>query len=113
MLPKLNRLSKKDISKLFAEGKGFRTSLVFIRTRHTQASIARFCILFTKNAKLTNVERNRIRRQAFTLIEKQLDRFEKGTDYGIMVSPTLALAKAEKRHETLQKVIETLTSHHV
>lgn len=112
MLPKLNRLSKKDISKLFAEGKGFRTPLVSIRTRHTQTPLTRFCILFTKTAKLNNVERNRIRRQAFTLIEKQLDRFEKGTDYGIMISPTLALASSEKRRETLQKVLETLTSPH-
>lgn len=110
MLPKLNRLSKKDIDILFKQGEGFRTPLVSIRTRPTKLSIARFCILFTKAAKLSSVERNAIRRQAYTMIREHLERFEKGRDYGIMISPALAHYESAKRREALGKTFITLTS---
>lgn len=108
MLPKIHRLSKKDIDILFKQGAGFRTPLVFIRKRHTQLPLARFCILFTKAAKLSSVERNALRRQAYTLIRGQLENFEKGLDYGIMISPTLANTPSAKRREHLQKALEVI-----
>lgn len=116
MLPKTHRLSKKDIDMLFEQGKGFRLPLIAVRVRHTKLPRARFCILFTKAAKLGSVERNQIRRQAYTILKKELHRFEKGRDYGIMISPTLANKPRDERRKgletSIQKTLEQLNPHH-
>ncbi len=110
MLPKLHRLSKKDIDILFKQGEGFRTPLASIRTRHTQLPLARFCILFTKAAKLGSIARNTVRRQAYTIIREHLGEFEKETDYGIMISPTLAHYAHGTRRDALKKILQTVAS---
>ncbi|MCX6733628.1 MAG: ribonuclease P protein component [Candidatus Peregrinibacteria bacterium] len=108
MLSKLNRLSTKEIDLLFKKGASFRTPLVTIRRRATDSSLARFAVMFAKGNKLNSVERNRLKRQVYSQIEKELPNYQTGADYGILLSTRLIGMKDEKRREELAPVLKHL-----
>ncbi len=108
MLPKLNRLSTKEIDLLFKKGATFRTPLAIIRRRVTDSTLARFAVMFAKNNKLSSVERNHIKRQVYTIIRKELEQYETGADYGILLSQRMITMKDDKRAEELSPILKHL-----
>ncbi len=112
MLAKDHRLSKKDIELLFKQGEGFRTPFVFFRTRPTNIPRARFCIIFTKTVKMTSIERNRIRRLTYGVLQKYLEKFRTHRDYAVTITPKLIEQPQKKRREILEQSLTPLLSLH-
>lgn len=108
MLAKRFRINKQDIDLLFKQGESIRTPFAIIRIRRTNVPTPRFCILFSKNIKVNNVERNRIRRHIYGRIEKHLEDFKAHRDYGIMVTPKLLDGTKKKQAEATEKIIAYL-----
>lgn len=108
MLPKLNRLSTKEIDLLFKKGGSFRTPLAILRRYATRMPLARFAVIFPKNNKLTSVTRNRIKRQVYAQIEQELEKYETGADYGILLSEKIIAMKSDQRREELSTILKHL-----
>lgn len=73
MLPKKNRLQKKkDFEKVFANGKGFRQDLLFLKAAKSGLETFRFGIIVSKKISKSAVKRNRVKRQLREIIRRQL-----------------------------------------
>ncbi len=108
MLSKLNRLSTKEIDLLFKKGASFRTPLATIRRRVNNISLAKFAVMFAKGNKLNSVERNRLKRQVYAQIEKDLPSYQTGADYGILLTGRLIAMDDKKREDELAHVLKHL-----
>lgn len=108
MLAKRLRLRKTDIDLLFKQGRSLVQTPITIRIRETDEPLARFCILFAKNVKAENVEKNRIRRQLYAQVRKNYKSLKPHMDYGMIVTPRLLSLPRKTRMEWVQKTIMTL-----
>lgn len=69
MLPKSKRLSTKHVTALMAEGKSTHTPFFVLRANPTQGT-NKFSVSVPKKVAKTAVERNKIRRQVFSILKK-------------------------------------------
>jgi len=96
MLPKKNRLQKKkDFEKVFAQGKGFRQDLLFLKAAKNDLGVFRFGIIISKKVSKSAVKRNKVKRRLREIIRLQLQEYPtlgaeqetKGIDVAIVALP--------------------------
>ena len=96
MLPKKNRLQKKkDFERVFAQGKGFRQDLLFLKAAKNDLKTLRFGIIVSKKVSKSAVRRNKVKRRLREIIRFQLQDYpafgaeqeNKGLDVVIVALP--------------------------
>ena len=110
MLPKKNRLQKKkDFERVFAQGKGFRQDLLFLKAAKSDLETLRFGIVVSKKVSKSAVKRNKVKRRLREIIRLQLQSYpilsvrqgEKGLDVVIVVLPGIE----EKSFQEIEEMI--------
>lgn len=72
MLAKKNRLSRGQVEFLLKKGAKRKSGNFLVIFKENRALSNRFCIIISKKLRLTPVKRNRIRRQIYEAVRKNL-----------------------------------------
>ena len=81
MLPKTNRLQKKkDIDRVFQQGKGAKEDFLILKTNKNNLKESRFCFIVSNKVSNKATLRNKIKRRLRELIQKRLKLIQPGTD---------------------------------
>ena len=81
MLPKKHRISqKKDFSKIFRRAKFFPGRFFLLRSVDNNLELSRFAIIIPKTFSKKAVTRNKIRRQIYSIIQKEMLKIKPGFD---------------------------------
>src|SRR5258708_29095457 len=79
MLPKKNRLSRKDIDRIFKEGNFLNSSnLTFKFIKNTAGSVSRISFIAPKSAAGKAVKRNLLRRRGYAALKKHINKIPHG-----------------------------------
>ncbi len=104
MLPKINRLTKKrDIERVFNNGKAFKEGNLFLKTLKNNLDISRFVFIVGKKTSTKAVLRNKIRRKLREVVRLNLGQLEKGLDIVFIANKELK----EKDFQELQEIVLT------
>ena len=113
MLPKKNRLQKKkDFEKVFAQGKGFRQDLLFLKAVKNDSETLRFGLVVSKKISKSAVKRNKVKRRLREIIRSQLQNYpsfeagqkNKGLDIVIVSLPGIEQKNYQEIEEAAQKL---------
>lgn len=90
-LPKKNRLSKKkDIDRVFKNGRTVKRSFLFIRFLDSQKRYSRFTFLISAKYAPLAVDRNRIKRMLSEEVARTPSLLEQGLDVIVVMSKKVA-----------------------
>lgn len=79
MLPKLNRLKrKKDIERVFKNGKGFKEDFLILKVAKNDLKIWRFVFVVPQKVSKKATLRNKIRRRLSELVRLKIKKIKKG-----------------------------------
>jgi len=74
MLPKRNRLTKKEFNMVFSEGSSVSGKIGYIMySRYQSQKIAKISCVVSGDEATTSIKRTRIRRRAYAVVEDMLD----------------------------------------
>ena len=110
MLPKKYRLRKrKEIEKIFKEGKSKNLNLVFIRFLKNNLGYPRFCFIVSKKVSNKATKRNKVKRLLREVVRKEiLPTLETNYDYLIIAKPSILNKNYWQIKEDLEKGIKNL-----
>jgi ribonuclease P protein component len=81
MLPKFHRISsKKDFSNIFRRARFFPGRFFLLRSVDNNLDLSRFAIIIPKTFSKKAVVRNKIRRQIYSIIHKEMSKIKPGFD---------------------------------
>jgi ribonuclease P protein component len=81
MLPKKHRISqKKDFAKIFRRAKFFPGRFFLLRSVENNLELSRFAIIIPKTFSKKAVIRNKIRRQVYSIVQKEMIKINPGFD---------------------------------
>ena len=107
MLAKENCLrKKKDIERVFKQGKGFKQGFLFLKTKKNDLELNRFAIVVSKKISPKAVIRNKIKRQLRAAVRIRLDEIKQGWDGVIVVQPGLENENFKKIQETINEIFK-------
>ncbi len=107
MLAKENCLrKKKDIERVFKQGKGFKQGFLFLKTVKNNLKVNRFAIVVSKKISAKAVIRNKIKRRLRAAVRKRLNKMEQGWDGVIVVKPGLENENFKKTQETIDEIFK-------
>lgn len=93
MLPKANRLKKKnDFKAVMEKGKGFKEDFLYLKTAKNGLKTSRFGFVVSKKFSSKAVLRNNIRRKLREIVRIKVDNIKKGLDVVIIVRPGLEIS---------------------
>jgi len=97
MLSKNNRIQKKkDIERIFKEGKSFREDLLVLKTVKNNLDASRFgFIVSRKISKKANI-RNKIKRRLREIVKSKMKLLKSGTDNLLITLPSEARGKKKQ-----------------
>lgn len=104
MLPKENRLSKKETNKVFKKGKKIFGDFLVLRIVPNSLNLSRFTVVVPKKNFKKATQRNKIKRLIRESLRKKLLRIKKGFD-GIFIATSLTL---NKDYQEIEKEVEKL-----
>ena len=113
MLLKKNRLQKKkDFERVFAQGKGFRQDLLFLKAAKNDLGTIRFGIVVSKKVSKSAVKRNKVKRRLREIIRLQLqnhptfgaEQDSKGIDVVVVALPGIQ----DKNYQEMEIMINNL-----
>lgn len=114
MLPKLNRLKKKkDIERVFKEGKGFKEDFLVLKVIKNNLKNLRFAFIVSQKVSKKATLRNKIRRRLSELVRLKIKKTKKdscltidqlGLDIVIMALPGLEKKDFWENKESIDKL---------
>jgi ribonuclease P protein component len=104
VLPKENRLSKKEIRQVFKRGKVIYGDLFLLKVCLNSLNLSRFSIIVPKKVAKKATQRNRIKRLARESLRKKLPKIKPGFD-GVFIATSKIL---EKDYWEIDEEIEKL-----
>ena len=97
MLKRTNRLSKEtDIKRVLKKGKRTRGSFVSFIVLKNDLDYSRFTVVVGMKVSKKAVDRNRLKRQVRSVIEKEFDQIKPGVDVMVLVNPSALNQSFEK-----------------
>jgi len=107
MLSKKHRIQKKkDIERIFKEGKSFREGFLVLKTAKNNLNIARFgFIVSQKISKKANV-RNKIKRRLRETVRLKMKLLGSGTDNLFITLPGIEKKEFKNIEETIEKLFK-------
>ena len=107
MLAKENCLrKKKDIERVFKQGKGFKQGFLFLKIVKNDLTLNRFAIVVSKKISTKAVIRNKIKRRIRAVVRAKLNKMEQGWDTVIVVQQGLENENFETTQETIDKIFK-------
>jgi len=105
MLASRNRLKKKkEIERVFKEGKGFLGAFLFLKIVKNNLGISRFCFAVGKSLSRKATVRNKVRRRISELVRLKLKNIKNGIDVVL-----IALPGTEKKDlQEIEKAVDEL-----
>lgn len=106
MLSRKNRLGKKDVSAIFAQGAFFSLSRVAVKLKKNDVGHNRFAVTISKKNAKNATTRSRMRRLFRVAIREMIDEMETGYDIVVIVktfSRTESLEDAKKQLKSALK----------
>ena len=105
MLAKENCLrKKKDIERVFKQGKGFKQGFLFLKIAKNDLTLNRFAIVVSKKISLKAVIRNKIKRRLRAATRARLNEMEQGWDTVIVAQQGLENENFEEIKKLLNKL---------
>jgi len=109
MLPRKNRLKKKkEIERVFKEGKGIKEDFLFLKVVKNNLGFSRFAFIVGKNLSKKATVRNRERRRISELVRLKLKNLEPGIDGVFLVFPGIEKRDLWQIEETIDKIFAKL-----
>ena len=107
MLPKINRLKKKnDFERVFKKGKSFKEDFLILRMAPNNLKTSRFGFVVSQKVSKKAFLRNKIKRRLRELIRLKLPQLREGRDGILIVSPGLEIGDLQKAEEKLNKLFK-------
>lgn len=107
MLSKENRIKKtKDFDLILKTGRTFRNNFFILKVLENKSSISRFAIITSLKVSKKATERNKIRRQILTFLEKNFNNIKSGTDVVFIVLSALKNKKFSEIEEILDDIFK-------
>jgi len=105
MLPKTNRLKKKkDIERVFKNGKGFKEDFLILKTVKNNLKNSRFAFIVSQKVSKKAALRNKIRRRLSELVRLKLKNIKTGIDVVLLSTPGLEEKDFWEIEETINKL---------
>lgn len=104
MLPKQNRLSKKDIEKIFKKNKNFRGEFFILKIRPNFLPFSRFSVIVPLKVSKQATKRNKIKRRTREILRKNLLKIKPGFDGVFIATPKII----GKKYKEIEEEIENL-----
>ena len=104
MLPKTNRVDKKTIDRIFAEGRFLNSPTLTFKYIFTKTRLPRISFVAPKNIAKLAVKRNALRRRGYDAVKKEYSLIPLG------VAGVFIFKKYEDDRGKIEKEIETILS---
>lgn len=105
MLSKVNRLkNKKDIEKVFKNGKGFKEDFLILKVIKNDLKNSRFAFIVSQKVSKKATLRNKIRRRLSELVKRRLPTISPKMDIVLVAVPGLEEKDFWEIEETLNKL---------
>lgn len=105
MLANKNRLKKKkEIERVFKEGRGFGGNFLFLKIVKNNLGISRFCFVVGKNLSKKATVRNRVRRRISELVRLKLKNIKNGIDAVFIALPGTEKKDFREIEKTIDKI---------
>ncbi|MDI6603003.1 MAG: ribonuclease P protein component [Patescibacteria group bacterium] len=105
MLPKVNRLKKKkDIERVFKNGKGFKEDFLILKTIKNDLKDSRFAFIVSQKVSKKATVRNKIRRRLRELVRRHPPTTRSGMDIVLVAVPGLEEKDFWEVEETINKL---------
>ena len=107
MLAKLHRLQKqKDFKKVFKKGKGFRETLLSLKTVKNDLNCSRFgFVVSQKISKKANI-RNKVKRKLREIIKTKIKLIKPGNDIVVIALPGLENKNFQEIKEMVNELLK-------
>lgn len=107
MLPKVNRLNKKkDIERVFREGKGFKEDFLILKMIKNNLENSRFAFIVTQKVSKKATLRNKVKRRLRELVRLKLKKIKKGLDFILLAKPGIEKKDFQEVDEALNKLFK-------
>ena len=107
MLPKENRLSKKkDIERVFKEGKGFKEDFLILKIVKNGLKNSRFAFIVPQQVSKKASLRNKLRRRLRELVRLKFKKIKGGLDLVFLATPGLEEKDFWELDETINKLFQ-------
>jgi len=107
MLPKLNRLSKKnDIKKVFKKGQTFKENFLILRLRENNLKESRFGFMVSQRVSKRATLRNKIKRRLNEAVKMKIKKIKKGVDGLFIARPGLEAKDFREIDEAVEKLFK-------
>jgi ribonuclease P protein component len=101
MLSAKNRLNKREVERIFRKGANLSESFLYARFLENKAKRSRFAIIVSKKIHSGAVERNRLRRKTYAILQELMPNFsDRNLDMAI------GYRSAPKSEEEIAPIIE-------
>jgi ribonuclease P protein component len=107
MLPLKYRLKKKkDIDRVFKEGKGIKEDFLFLKFTSNNLGNSRFAVIVSRKISKRATIRNKIKRKIRAVISQKLPKIKKGKDCVLIALPGLVSRDFFEIEEATKKLFE-------
>jgi len=107
MLPQKNRLKKeKDFDEVFEKGKGFNSSLLFLKAKRNNLKVKRFGFVVSQKVSKKAIVRNRVKRFLREAIKERLKEIKSGVDIVLVTKPGIEKEDSLKIKKTVFILLE-------
>jgi ribonuclease P protein component len=104
MLPKKNRLKKKEVEAVLKKGKTYRSIFLFLKLTRNNLPISRFSVIVPVSLSKKTTKRNKIKRQIRESLRKKLPKISPGIDGILMALP----GAIERDYREIEKEVDKL-----
>lgn len=106
MLPKKNRLLKKEFQEVFKKGKGINYPPLFLKFLKNRSKEKKFSVLVSKKISKKATQRNKIKRRLRELIRIKLERIKEGIKGILITQPGIEKKNFHQIEEILEKLFK-------
>lgn len=106
MLPRQNRLKKKELEGVFKEGKGFKEDFIFLKITKNNLKVSRFGFVVSQKVSKKATLRNKIKRRLRAGVQTRLAKIKKGWDMVLVAVPGLETKNVWEIEEAINKLFK-------
>lgn len=107
MLKKKNRLrKKKEIERVFKEGKSFREDFLILKKIENELEESRFCFVVPQNVSKKATIRNKIKRRMREVIRQMLSKIKSGFDIVLIALPEILAENFNSIKKKTEKILK-------
>ncbi|HOK35178.1 MAG TPA: ribonuclease P protein component [Candidatus Pacearchaeota archaeon] len=106
MLPSQNRLSKKEVEKIFKKNKTFQGNFLLLKTKKNSLLVSRFSVIIPLKVSKKSTQRNKLKRQIREILRENLTNIKPGFDCVFIATPKIIGKKYKEIKEETEKLLK-------